>query len=191
MRSPHAAHNRNGSVITHRTSHLGASRESPSPYAGPDAANQGNSTRFLWTTTEAIRQHAREHAPTRASPSGRLPGAAPGFTSYPASRRPHPPTRSRLERRQASPPLQGTACSRDRRLQTADGRRWKARRRTVAETPWTRRPRWRRRRTRRLSCPSPRRRKSKAHASGGRFPLFKPRDEAHRPRPAPENGRYV
>ena len=60
-----------------------------------------------------------------------------------------------------------------------------------AETPWTRRPRWRRRRTRRLSCPSPRRRKSKAHASGGRFPLFKPRDEAHRPRPAPENGRYV
>ena len=54
MRSPHAAHSRNGSVITHRTSDLGASRESPLLYAGPDAANQGKSTRFLWTTTEAI-----------------------------------------------------------------------------------------------------------------------------------------
>ena len=65
MRSPQAAHSRNGSVITHRTSHLGASRESPPLYARPDAANKGKSTRFLWTTTEAICQHAREDAPAR------------------------------------------------------------------------------------------------------------------------------
>ena len=58
MRSPHAAHSKNGSVITHRSTHLGASRESPSLYAGPDAANQGKFTHFLRTTTEAIRQHA-------------------------------------------------------------------------------------------------------------------------------------
>ena len=77
MRSPQAAHSRNGSVITHRNSQSRCLRESPPLYAGPDTANQGKSTRFLWTTTEAFCSDAREDAATRASRSGRLPGAAP------------------------------------------------------------------------------------------------------------------
>jgi len=45
---------------------------------------------------------------------------------------PLPPTRSERAPAEASvPTAPRLACSRDRRLQTADGRRWKARRRTV------------------------------------------------------------
>jgi len=66
MRSPHAAHSRNGSVITHTEAPISVPPENRlHSTPGPDAANQRKSTRFLWTTTEAICQHAHEGAPTR------------------------------------------------------------------------------------------------------------------------------
>ena len=176
MRSPHAAHSRNGSVITHPSSHLGASRESPPLYAGPDAANNGKSTQFLWTTTEAICQRARENAPTRASLSDRPARTTPAFTSYPASRRPHPPTRSRRAPAEASVPTaprHGVLT----RPSTADRRRPSVEGATADDppkTPWTRRPRWRRRRTRRLSARAPVAARAGRTPQAATSPLFKP-----------------
>ena len=66
MRSPHAAHSRNGSVITHTETASSVPPENRlHSTPGWTQANKGNSTRFLWTTTEAICQRAREDAPTR------------------------------------------------------------------------------------------------------------------------------
>ena len=192
MRSPHSAHSKNGSVITHRAAISVPPENRLHSTPGQTPANKGKSTRLLWTTTEAIRQRAREHAPTRASPSDRPPRATPALTSYPASRRPIPHSitaRSNGGKRPHRSKALRAHETVDRRPPTADGGRRDGGR--SAETPWTRRPRWRRRRNPALECPSPRRRKSMAHASGGRFPLFKPRDEAHRPRTAPENVHYV
>ena len=179
MRSPHAAHSRNGSVITHRAASRCLQRIA-STLRRVRCSPSVKSTRLLWTTTEAIRQRARHHredAPTRASPSDRPPQATPAFTSYPASRRPIPPhDHGALQRRQAPPPLQDTPCSRDRRPQTADGRQRKARQRTVPPKPPG--PALETPANPALECPSPRRRKNTAHASAGRFLFSNPRRDA-------------
>jgi hypothetical protein len=145
-------------------------RAGPRPIRGTPPAFCG---RLLKRFVSApVRTHQR--ALPRATDCLRLLPPSPRIRHH-AAPSPHSIT-ARSSGGQRPPPLQGTACSRDRRPQTADGRRCKARRRTVrrnaldppseVETPGN--PA--------LKCPSPRRRKSRAHASrsGGRFPLFKP-----------------
>ena len=230
MRSPHAAHSRNGSVITHteaassvppenrlhstpgrtppirgtppafcgrllkrfvntpRTTHQPAVAQT-TQLSGASIGRRNHTCRSMSTgalirwdpeigprttvTSPTITRAGDLSAPfSNSLPPDRPPQATPAFTSYPASRRPNP--HSITARSSAGKhPHHSKARSRDRRPQTADGRRWKARRRTVRnaldppselETPAN--PA--------LESPSLRRRKSRAHASRGRFPPFKP-----------------
>jgi hypothetical protein len=232
MRSPHAAHSRNGSVITHTEAASSVRPENrlhstpgrtppirgtPPAFCGrllkrfvntPMTTNQpavaqttqlsgasigrrnhtcrSMSTGALirWDPEIGPRTTVTSPTITRAGdlsgpfcnglPPDRPPQATPAFTSYPASRRPYPHSitaRSSAGRR----PHRSKARSRDRRLQTADGRRWKARRRTVRrnaldppselETPAN--PA--------LECPSLRRRKSRGARLRWPLPAFQTR----------------
>ncbi len=110
-------------------------------------------------------------SPTASRPTDRLRllPASPGIRHHAA---PSPTRCSALQRRQASPPLRGTPRSPDRRLQTAGGRRWKARGRTVRRNAPDPPSELETQANPALESPSPRRRKSRAHASGWPLPAF-------------------